>query len=280
MKNKTTLYVSDLDGTLINSSYMISHYSIDTLNDLIARGLNFTYATARSYHSSCRFTRELKLTWPVIVYNGAMIVKGTDGAILDVQVFCQKTSRMIEAALAKYRINPLVYTMIDTKEKVLWHWRRQNDHVKDYIASRRGDLRFVARNDDESIYEGSIFYYTAIDDLSALEAVYGYLKTLPGIICSLKKELYTDEYFLEIMAPGANKAKALERLKKIREYDELVCFGDETNDLEMLKKADVAVAVKNAAAKVKQVASSHAGSNDEDGVARWIAANFHDYIDN
>lgn len=280
MKKQTTLYVSDLDGTLINSRYMISHYSIEALNALIARGLNFTYATARSYHSSCRFTHELKLTWPAIVYNGALIVDAQDGTILDVQGFSQKTSRMIEAALAKYRINPLVYTLIDNQEKVLWHWNRQNGHVKDYIASRKGDLRFVPRNDGESIYQGSIFYYTAIDDFGALEAVYGYLKTLPGIVCSLKKELYTDEYFLEIMAAGASKAKALERLKKIREYDRLVCFGDETNDLEMLKMADVAVAVKNAVAPVKQIASSHAGSNDEDGVARWIAANFHDDIDN
>ncbi len=280
MIKQTRLFVADLDGTLINSSYEISRYSIETLNALISRGLNFTYATARSFNSASKFTHELDLKWPVIVYNGALIVDGKSGAIINVQAFLRETSRKIEATLECFGINPLVYTLIDSQEKVLWHCDRQNDHVKSYIESRKGDLRFEPKRDGEPIYQGTIFYYTAIDDKVNLEPVYRHLSKLPGLVCSLKKELYSNEYFLEIMPELATKARALERLKTIRHFDKLVCFGDEINDLEMLQMADVAVAMSNAIDPVKQVATDIAQSNDQDGVARWIGANFQDFIDN
>ena len=47
-----TLYVSDLDGTLLNRQSRLSAYTVETLNCLIGEGLPFTYATARSVHSA------------------------------------------------------------------------------------------------------------------------------------------------------------------------------------------------------------------------------------
>jgi len=47
-----TLYVSDLDGTLLNREPRLSAYTAETLNLLIEEGLPFTYATARSVHSA------------------------------------------------------------------------------------------------------------------------------------------------------------------------------------------------------------------------------------
>ena len=46
------LYISDLDGTLLNANKRISSYSIQTLHKLIERGVCFSYATARSLSSA------------------------------------------------------------------------------------------------------------------------------------------------------------------------------------------------------------------------------------
>lgn len=54
-----TLYISDLDGTLLNSQGKISDYSIKTINNLINEGMIFTYATARSLVSASPVTRGL-----------------------------------------------------------------------------------------------------------------------------------------------------------------------------------------------------------------------------
>lgn len=189
------LYVSDLDGTLINSKYHISRYSVVTVNKLIDQGLNFTYATARSYHSAARLTNGLHLSWPVIVYNGAMIVSAQDGRIIDFLGFTKKQARLIESVLKTHQINPLVYTIVNNQEKVLWHFQKQNDYIQRYVQAHNGDVRFEPQKTAESIFQGDIFYYTAIDCQESLIAVYQHLKQLLDCNCSLKKEFYSDEYF-------------------------------------------------------------------------------------
>ena len=47
-----TLYVSDLDGTLLRSDETLSTYTCDVINELVEKGMLFSYATARSYHTA------------------------------------------------------------------------------------------------------------------------------------------------------------------------------------------------------------------------------------
>ena len=55
-----TLYVTDLDGTLLRSDMTISQHSINTINRLIDEGVMFTYATARSYVSASPLVSNLR----------------------------------------------------------------------------------------------------------------------------------------------------------------------------------------------------------------------------
>jgi len=68
-----TLYISDLDGTLLNNKPELSLFSRERLQALIADGLHFTVASARSVNSIRSLLGELKLTLPVISFNGAYI---------------------------------------------------------------------------------------------------------------------------------------------------------------------------------------------------------------
>ena len=75
-----TLYLADLDGTLLAPDQSLSPFTVQVINHLLDQGMIFTYATARSYHSAHPLTRELHLRCPVIVNNGAFILKnGTWG---------------------------------------------------------------------------------------------------------------------------------------------------------------------------------------------------------
>ena len=56
--NNKTLYVTDLDGTLMRYDKTVSDYTIDTLNSLIDQGMLITYATARSFHSAWEITKD------------------------------------------------------------------------------------------------------------------------------------------------------------------------------------------------------------------------------
>ena len=54
-----TLYVSDLDGTLIRSDQRTSAYTNDTINALVKEGMLFSYATARSYSTARKVTEAM-----------------------------------------------------------------------------------------------------------------------------------------------------------------------------------------------------------------------------
>ena len=61
-----TLYVTDLDGTLLDSDQRVSPFSCSVINDLVTRGMIFSYATARSWHSSHRVAAGLEACFPMV----------------------------------------------------------------------------------------------------------------------------------------------------------------------------------------------------------------------
>ena len=85
-----TLYVTDLDGTLLNSKDYISNYSINIINNLVEQGMIFTYATARSLVSASVVAEGLSAKIPVIAYNGAFILNPSTGEIISSAVFTKE----------------------------------------------------------------------------------------------------------------------------------------------------------------------------------------------
>ena len=67
-----TIYISDLDGTLVNDNAELSKYAIQNLNALIADGLPLTVASARSIVSIQQMLNGIELPLPVICFNGAL----------------------------------------------------------------------------------------------------------------------------------------------------------------------------------------------------------------
>ena len=77
MTPKKTLFVSDLDGTLLSSEQTLSDFTTKTVNALTEKGMIFSYATARSYATAAPLTRAITSNIPVIVFNGTFIEEST-----------------------------------------------------------------------------------------------------------------------------------------------------------------------------------------------------------
>lgn len=131
---KRTLYVTDLDGTLLNQAGRIPPESLEILNRLMARGMLFTYATARSYVSASVVTDGLRVRAPVIVYNGAYILRPDSGKILAREEFSAPEMDFVVQALDSFGIDPLVYAYVDGVERVSWIAGRENDGVRRYLS--------------------------------------------------------------------------------------------------------------------------------------------------
>ncbi len=269
-----TLYVTDLDGTLLNKNDRINPKSIEIINSLVEKGMAFTYATARSLVSASVVTQGLSTNIPVIAYNGAFIFQPATGEILFREHFSREEMTYASDLIRTYEISPLVYAFIDGVEKVSWNPVRENDGVQRYLSLRKGDRRLRPVENNAQLYEGEIFYFTCIGTKEELMPLYEAISKNKQYRCTIQQELYRPEYFCEIMPAGATKANAIRKLKEIRGCDKVISFGDAINDLPMFEISDACYAVENAVEELKAAADGVIGSNENDGVAKWLLEHF------
>ncbi len=264
------LFVTDLDGTLLNRRDRISDFSIRAINGLVDRGMLFTYATARSLVSASRVTEGLSTKIPVIAYNGAFIFQPSTGGILSREGFTEGERDRVREALDQHRISPLVYSFVDGIERVSWIPRYENDGIRRYLNQRPGDPRFRAVFSPDALYEGDVFYYTCIGEQDELQPVFDLLSGDSRYRCTIQQELYRPEYWCEIMPALASKANAIRKLKKMWGCTRIISFGDAVNDIPMFEISDECYAVANAVDELKAIATGVIESNEDDGVAKWL----------
>ena len=265
-----TLYVSDLDGTLLRSDQKTSVYTNQIVNDLVSRGMLFSYATARSYNTSHKVTEGMTAPFPLIVYNGAFVRDNATGEMLLKNFFEKDEAERLIRELIAHGISPIVYAFVDGIERFSYNVHTMNADVKEFVLSRKGDSRDRPVTDTEEHVRGDVFYVTCIGEPEELMPFYE--KYDPLYHCVYQKDIYSGDQWLEIMPKAASKAAAILQLKALLDCDRLVVFGDGMNDLDMFRVANEAYAVENAVPELKAAATGIIGANDDDGVARWLAS--------
>lgn len=268
-----TLYVTDLDGTLLNRRDRVSPFSIQTINNLVEKGMLFTYATARSLVSASRVTKGLSTNIPVIAYNGAFIMQPSTGEILSSESFTEEERTRVREVLDRFGISPLVYAFVNGIEKVSWIPDKENDGIRRYLELRKGDPRFRPVTTRNELFEGSMFYFTCIGEKEELRPIYDIFAADPRYRCTMQQELYRPEYWCEIMPAKASKSNAIRKLKAMWGCTRVISFGDAVNDLPMFEISDECYAVSNAVDELKAAATGIIESNEEDGVAKWLLRN-------
>lgn len=265
-----TLYVSDLDGTLLRSDETLSEYTNQTLNHLTEQGMLFCYATARSLVTAKKVTRGLNARIPLIVYNGAFVMDNVTGAHI-LSNFFDGDVRALYDDLLGHGVCPIVYAFVDGVEKFSYLESGLTRGTRDFVASRKGDIRARRATDTEDLFRGECFYFTCIDEPEKLEPLYERYREVYH--CVYQRDIYSHEQWLEIMPKAASKANAVVQLREKLGCDRVVAFGDGKNDIDLFEVADEGYAVQNAVPELKERATAVIGHHDEDSVARWLAAN-------
>lgn len=267
-----TLFVSDLDGTLLNRQDKISDFTIQTLNRLLDSGLLFTFATARSIHSARKVATGLSPRLPWIVYNGAFIIDASSGERIFQTFFTPEQKEILKEEALRLGLLPLVYAIVDGRERVsfLEHTEPLHPGMAFYLQTRRNDPRMRPVKTVEELYRGESFYMTFIHQQETLAPLWERTKGLRWTNGTFQQELYRQEYWLELTPQLATKARAAERLKESLGCDRLVAFGDAMNDLPLFAAADEGYAVANAMEELKAASTGIIGSNEADGVARFL----------
>lgn len=265
-----TLYVSDLDGTLLHSDATVSGYTADVINALVNKGMLFSYATARSYVTASKVTRAIQAKIPLIVYNGALVIDNSTGKIL-LSNFFGEDAKPLLADLLSHQVYPIVYAFVDGVEKFSYVEKMVTPGMQQFLDTRPGDPRRNPVASAEELFLGDIFYFTCIDSQEKLEPLWHKYRQVHHTVYD--RDIYSGAQWLELMPAAASKSNAAAQLKKLLGCDRLVAFGDGSNDIDLFQLADEAYAVSNASDKLKAVATAVIPSNDEDGVARWLSEN-------
>lgn len=265
-----TLYVSDLDGTLIRSDERTSEYTNQVINRLVAEGMIFSYATARSFHTSHKVTAGLNARIPLITYNGAMVVDNVDGSFL-IKNFFGEEVRDVLRDLFVNDVYPMVYGFVEDIEKFSFLPAKSSRGLLAFNETRTGDKRCRMVDTETELMQGDIFYLTCIDEAEKLLPLYEKYKDLYH--CVYQIDIYSGEPWLEIMPKAASKSNAIRQVQQLLGCDRLVVFGDGKNDIDMFEMADEAYAMANAVPELKAKATAVIGSNNEDGVAKWLEEN-------
>ena len=271
-----TLFVTDLDGTLLTKDERVSEYSRERLNRMIERGLLFTYATARSFDSARRATLGLDVNIPVVLYNGGLIFNPKTGETLNAVLFGDDEKGYVYRVLRNYNIQPFVFgvTPDRSRERMSWIAESESPGMQRYLMRRRGDTRAVSVHSEGELLDGAVFYFKCIGPREMLESAWNDLKLDTRFICIYHQETYQSDFWLEISPREATKAKGVQKLKSLLGCERVVCFGDTSNDSDMFDVCDEKYAVMNADEWLKQKSTGVIGYCEEDGVAKWLEEHF------
>jgi len=268
------LFISDLDGTLLNSSGELSNYTVKTINKLIDQGIHFTIATGRSFETSQHILRKLNLKYPVVLFDGAVIYDLKSGEKLRTIFLSVDSAKKTLKKYDEFGVSPLVYTYNEKSENKIYYKNIDNKAIETYINLfvSKGDKRFAKVSNYEEVLKENIVTINMIEKPKILEPIAENMRKN----ATTEKVFYVDSIddssykFLMIMNKNAEKGKGVEFLKKYVGATHLTSFGDQLNDLSMFEVSDESYATENADEVIKENATAVLESNDEDAVARFL----------
>lgn len=267
------LFISDLDGTLLNSNKEISVYSKNVLNDLINEGINFTIATARTPATVIDILKDLNIKFPVVLMNGVIIYDIKDKRYINIEAVERSLAQDILKVFEKNNKSPLVYG-IKNDELFVYYKEFIYEVEYDFYNERcNSPYKTFLQVDEyiESTKDSEIINFIAYDKLEVIKNIYDELSKLKGITVDYYEEIYRKGwYYLEAYSAKASKANGIKFLSKYVHTDKVICFGDNINDIPMFKVSDECYAVSNAKDELKDMATAIIESNNDDAVTKFI----------
>jgi Cof subfamily protein (haloacid dehalogenase superfamily) len=275
MVEKKTLFISDLDGTLLNGSAELSEYTLDTLNALIGKGMHFSVATARTLASSAKILDGLALRLPIVLQNGVLIYDMGQKRYAQINYCDPATVAAVLGILKQHETTGFLYELKDG-ELMTYHESLEKKPLRDFVEERiaRYYRSFKHTDSFSAVSLEQIVYITLLDTYERLKPVHDAANSLVGLSTAFYNDVYKpDLWYLEMFSAKSSKKNGVDYLRKEHGYERIVGFGDNLNDLPLFEACDVRVAVGNARPEVKAAADFICDANDSDGVAKWLVGN-------
>jgi Cof subfamily protein (haloacid dehalogenase superfamily) len=249
---KPKLIVLDLDGTLLNSKKQISKRNLFALQKVKAEDINIIFATARPPRAVKYEDINLFSFGTVVFYNGGLFQ-------------CNVTDREIHYSISKELVGSIFdYCLsVDPKSNI-------SVEVKDeWLTYKSLDYREMMKITTNatiiSIEKLKTFDCTKIliTDCHNSEYIINKFGDQVNILST------DDGKLIQIMSLKSSKENAVKYLIESLGYkmSDVMCFGDDFNDLGLFQSCGISIAMGNAIKELKEIATEITETNDNDGVA-------------
>jgi hypothetical protein len=262
------LIIFDLDGTLLNREGSVGDKTSHLIQELKKMGVIFSFATGRLHSAITYYAEALDIKTPLISLDGCLIKNHPEGKII------------FESFVpAKYVSQVLGYTKNFSAYVALCHddaiyYTRQNSFIPE-IMDKLG-----AKYEEVDTYEKYINNTLEVVIAASSYTAINYIRDAVSfpILSRVSTSFFQSHshpgiYYLEIRRKGSSKGNGLERLTKYlnipKKNTAVVC--DWYNDITLLQKSVLKIAMKNAINEVKKLSDYVTSkTHNEDGTAEFL----------
>ncbi len=252
---------SDIDGTLLNSQHQISPNTEQAIKAVLQKGIPFIPVSARPPYAITPYTSQLQSQYGMICYSGALILDAELKTLYSVFIEPADLQKLDELLVDFQHLSISHYAGLDWfANDVESYWVKQEIEITGVsVAPKPQTLNEVHK----LLLMGEPAEIQKVEDILK--------KALPHLSIHRSKDTY-----LEIMNKQATKSQAIRFMEKVLNVtsDQVIAFGDNFNDLDMLQYAGLSVAMGNAPDEIKAVAKEVTASNNEDGIALILNREF------
>lgn len=259
------LIAIDLDGTTLNQDSMITSKTKETLKKAINAGHHVSIATGRPFRMSHQFYQQLELTTPMVNFNGALVHipnqhwDGERETLINreiaFEILSQKKQLNLDFIAAENRDTFFIDSFDFFDEKIFASSRPGEKNLLSPKNLTTNPTSLLVRTDKR--FAGAVSA-----ELTRQFGSYVDVRTWGGPTA-----------ILEIVSKGIQKAKGVQEIANYLSIDQkdVIAFGDEHNDLELLDYAGWGVAMANGTDQLKGIANDVTPlRNQEDGLAVYL----------
>ena len=268
---KYKLVCIDMDGTLLNSKGEVTKENKEALQRAQEKGVHIALTTGRIYQSAKGFNKQIGLNGPIISANGTYIGLPNQAQPFYYKGFTYDEVITFYQCAKKYPVEIHFSTikgiLCDVRVKSTEDYHNTLNNM--LPEKERFEIAYVGDFDNAfKVYEGQILKAFCMAEAKEV------LKQLKEEL--LKLDLYevssSWDNNIEIMPKGIDKGYGVCKLAELLNIsrEEVVCIGDNENDLSMIQYAGLGIAMGNSTPEVLAQADDITLTNDESGVAKAI----------